>query len=945
MKVYIILKIILLFCFFEIAFHFQAKAQFNITYPAERSVFQRVNNVASVHIGGNILYQDAKIEAKLSPINGGQSMNWQEVNVVINRGQFYGEITYVSTGWYKLELRAVINGTQIGNIATINKVGVGEVFIIAGQSNAQGGSPPTGGFYTNTKFGATDDRVNCIDFLDESEQSLLPFPKISHLNAQTYLAPHGKASWCWGKLGDKIAQELNCPVLFFNAAEGGTRIEQWAQAAKGEPTNNFYENRVAPQGWPYAFLQKSLNYYASLYGLRAVLWHQGEEDGFLNTNQEKYRQALETLIVKSREHTGKNISWLVAKVSRSRVGTKETIINAQQAIIDKPNFNVFLGPETDEIQPNGYERDDLVHFRENGLIQLADAWANKIINEKFLLESKPFLANKLIGINLENCLVQNEINASLPVNYASPIWVWNGGASKLAAQQKKIVAFDENYGLVRDQNSNYLISPPFSYMPPSLDIVVEGTTKICSGEKLKISANTINNNYEWNSSETTKVIFIEKAGETFIKLSSSNIYGCKTTSETKFDLKILPLPKAPIIESVSATTFCEGESVELRGIESDNYSKIWSTQWVGNSVKIENTGQFFMQNIDENGCKSVSSNIVNVTVHPKPKVPTIDATNGLQFCKGDSLKLSTSNSSEFFWYINNEEYKTKLPTLFAKKAGNYSVKLKNEFGCISAISEIVKIIENDLPSAPFIYVNGKLNLCAGASSQLITDNIGNSYNWYSSPNNIEASTTNVLNISTDIAQNTSEKLYFLKITDNNNCVSARSNSLKITTKANPAKPIIEATGPLTLSFQGKNEENSTYNWIYNNAILTSNTPAIKAVGSGEYKLSVVSTYTIDNEVLKCQSQASNGVNFNSPMANIFVYPNPVNAGFLYIENKNNVVANSIKLFTFLGQQVFSGTNVNLSSRQSIATSHLKGLYILELLIDGEKFTKNIFIEK
>ncbi len=911
--------------------------------PVERSVFQRVNNMANIQIGGNILFENANIEAKLNPIKGGQNVGWHTINTTINKGQFVGEVTNISTGWYKLELRAIVNGVQVGDIISVEKVGVGEVFIIAGQSNAQGGRPPEGGFIDKTYFGATDDRVNCIDFYDNNEISILPFPKISQLKAETNIAPHGKASWSWGILGDKIASALNCPVLFFNAAEGATRAEQWAQAAKGETVYNFYENRNAPAGWPYAFLRKSLNYYASIFGLRAVIWHQGEEDSFYNTSQNKYIEALETVISKSREHSGKNITWMLAKVSRNRISTNENIKTAQQSIIDKPNFNVFLGPETDDIQPNNTDRDDGVHFHGNGFVQLANAWADKIINERFLAESKPFLAKKLIGINVETCEVDHEITVSLPNNYIKPIWIWNGGNSKAEAYSKTIVAFDENYGLVRDQYDNFIFSPPFSYSPPSLGIDF-GNPKICFGDKLKITANTFNNNYLWNTGENTKEIFIDKAGENTIKLSSTNIYGCRASKEATLNLQILPLPKAPVIEAITATTVCEGEFAELKGKENDNFIKIWSNAAEENTVKIAKSGNYFLQNIDSNGCKSASSNNITITVNSIPNKPTISAEDNNQFCKGDSLMLKTNISTEYFWYNNSIEYKTKQPILYINKPGKYSVKLKNDFNCFSALADAVSIDENNLPDTPIITAEGATNLCAGDATKISTNASAEKYNWFSASNNIEASITNSINITSNSAQASTEKFYFLKITDKNNCSSLPSNLVKIIVKAKPETPIINQIGAFSISNKGSNFSKINFVWWQNNQKLNFNSPEIKVSTSGEYRLSILELHKIDNQTLSCNSEISNAINYLVPEFNIIAYPNPVKGGYLYIETKDNVIANSIRIITLAGQEVFKLYNIDTSNRLLINVVELKGLYILELNIGGTIMNRNLFIE-
>lgn len=920
-------------------------SQIKVTLPVERSVFQRVNNVASIHIGGNISYQADQIQAKLTPIQGGQTIDWKQIDKSIKGGQFIGELPFVTSGWYKLEVRAMLNGNQIGDISTVSKVGVGEVFIIAGQSNAQGGRPPMGGFWDNTYYGANDDRVNCIDYYDFEESSLLPFPKITQLKAETNIAPHGQASWCWGVLGDRITKELNCPVLFFNAAAGGSRIEQWAQAARGEPTYNYYLNRLAPEGWPYAFLQKSLNYYSSLYGLRAIIWHQGEEDAAINTGTSKYKADLATVISKSRQHSGKNVSWMIAKVSRTRFGIKESIKLAQQMVIDSSDFNTFQGPDTDEIQPSADIRDDGVHFHSNGLIDLANVWADNILTENFFNRSKPFLANPLIGINTDKCNVTYEINASLPINYSNPTWVWNGGNSKQSTFSKTIIAFDENYGLVRDNNTNFLITPPFSFTPASLDIKLDQTPKICVGENLGLKAISLNNNFLWNTGDKTQNINISKSGDYNISVSSTDAYGCIAKAESKFNLQTLPLPPAPIVEALSTTNFCEGGKVEIKGKSNDNYSKIWNIGEQSNNIIVQKSGEYALQNVDNEGCKSVNSNIISVKVNPLPPKPKITTEGKAQFCNGDSLKLLATNSFEYLWKFGEKETKTNLGQTYIKAGGEYKVISKSEFGCVSAISDPIFVTELKLPDTPLIQTLKNNIFCAGDSTQIFTLNNAMAFNWYSTGGNIEASSTKSLNIYSSRNQSNTEKSYFLKITDQNNCVSFPSNNLKITVKANPDKPIIDQLGPYILvSKITKTNNPISFSWFIDNQKYDQALAEIKVQNGGIYSSAISETFILNNISLTCTSEASEGFKYTKPDDALILYPNPVVDGKLYVEMEDDKSNIGIKIFSPTGQQVFTATNVNTSSRILIMPQNLRGFFIVEINDGSKVYHKNIFIK-
>ncbi|MES2797523.1 MAG: sialate O-acetylesterase [Bacteroidota bacterium] len=935
-----------LFSFFIFACIVSSLAQIKVTMPVERSVFQRVNNVASIHIGGNVLYETDQIQAKITPIQGGQSKGWQSIDAKIGGGNFVGELSYVSAGWYKLEVRAMVSGVQVGEVSTVSKVGVGEVFIVAGQSNAQGGRPPLGGFYDNTYYGATDDRVNCIDYFDHDELSLLPFPKISQLKAETDISPHGHASWCWGLLGDKIAKELNVPVLFFNASEGGTRISQWAQAARGEPTYNYYLSIRAVEGWPYVILQKTLNYYASIYGARAILWHQGEDDGFINTNSEAYQSDLETVISKSREHIGKNISWMVAKVSRSRVGTKEAIREAQQRVADKSDFNVFPGPDTDVIQPSPDLRDDGVHFHGSGFIELADSWANQIINERFLLNSKPFLANPLVKMNVEKCNLSYQINASLPTNYSNPVWLWNNGNSKQESYSKTIIAYDENYGLVRDSNNNFLISPPFSYTPAGIEIKHEQQHKVCEGQSLKLIAESPNNNFQWNTGESTKSILVSKPGENIISVSSNDVYGCIAKAEARFNLKILPLPPSPKIEATSATSFCDGGKVEIKEISTNNYSKVWNTFETGNSINVSKSGNYFLQNQDENGCKSDSSNIIVVNVNSLPPKPEITTEGKYQFCSGDSLRLMTTNASEYLWKFGNNEVKTNSNTLYIKLGADYRVVTKNEFGCISSESDKVTITELQLPEAPIIEINGKNILCGDDSVEIFTKNNAKSYSWYSEGGNIEASTTATLRLAKINNQITLEKNYYLKTTDQNDCLSPKSNSIKIVIKPNPQKPIIEKVGPFTIraEIENNNENALSFNWVFDDKTIDLVSQELKIKNSGRYKVKAEQTYIIDNNKLSCFSEFSDEVRFDIPNEELILYPNPVADGKIFVETLSDLQNISIRIFTVMGEEVFSADNIETKSRREISLGKMNGYFVVIIQSGKNIYRRNVWIK-
>jgi Carbohydrate esterase, sialic acid-specific acetylesterase len=399
-------------------------AQLSINMPVERSVFQRVNNKATIQIGGVTDVFLSQIQVKLEVINGGIPISWTTINTNIEPGEFRAQIADVEAGWYELEVRGMYNGNQVG-FDEVEKVGIGEVFVISGQSNAQGGRYPDPEYSTQIYYGAQDDRVNGINFSTNDPNFVYPIPNISNILPITDLAPTGKASWCWALLGDHIAQNWNVPVLFLNTAITSTTMLTWSQAANNNSS-------------PYIYMKKSFDYYNKIFGIRAILWHQGESDTAYNfdsnpQNRIDFENNFMNLISKSREHLGGNVSWVIAKVSRlAYFLTSNNLLECQQNIAT--NYpNCFLGPSTDGIQPGQYERDGEVHFRAEGFIDLSDSWYNSINNSNFINNSNPISATNNLQVVDNQFIFGNSIAPRLGIveSISSGDWhdpaIWSSG--------------------------------------------------------------------------------------------------------------------------------------------------------------------------------------------------------------------------------------------------------------------------------------------------------------------------------------------------------------------------------------------------------------------------------------------------------------------------------------------------------------------------------------
>ena len=115
----------------------------SLSQPTGHAVFQRDgSNRADMTVAGQIASQAVtRIEARAVSMPGfsGSTTDWQVIDTTLPGGDFSGSLT-VTAGWYAIEVRAWNGGAMVA-AASVEQVGVGEVFVTAGQSNAGNYSP------------------------------------------------------------------------------------------------------------------------------------------------------------------------------------------------------------------------------------------------------------------------------------------------------------------------------------------------------------------------------------------------------------------------------------------------------------------------------------------------------------------------------------------------------------------------------------------------------------------------------------------------------------------------------------------------------------------------------------------------------------------------------------------------------------------------------------
>ena len=406
-----------------------------LTYPIYQGVYQRdASNYANIPVSGQVIGFPAstpgtyyvecvtnQLDQYGSVIAGTTSTTPISSNT--SKGYFNGYINRAK-GWYSLQVKYVFNATGYTS-STSSKFGVGDVFIIAGQSNGQGDNGSTTPTTVIPEWiVGNNEEWNCRKEFESR-------PSMTKISGTNLIGPAGNNSWCYGVLGKQISDvNSGMPVAFFNTCSGGSSVKNWSEGANsvttigyqnggvqwcsnfpalsGNPVEYFY-------GQPYLTLKNTLNWYVPMFGVRAVLWHQGEADADNNSTNTVlsrtgtlYRDYLNNVIAKSIEHSAiTDLNWMIAKVSYSDFNTaggdfeispsgtsqaENYAKNVRDSQGNSPDGvvtgNVLAGPLTDRYSGSstGFYRYDNTHFSEgngNGLTLLANLWQSPINSNTF----------------------------------------------------------------------------------------------------------------------------------------------------------------------------------------------------------------------------------------------------------------------------------------------------------------------------------------------------------------------------------------------------------------------------------------------------------------------------------------------------------------------------------------------------------------------------------
>ena len=274
-----------------------------------------------------------------------------------------GHVVVPAGGWYALEV--LRDGSRI---ARVERFGVGEVFVVSGQSNSSN--------YGEERFGALDDRVSSFD---GKHWSLACDPMPGAQDTSVGGSP-------WPLCGSMLRAALDVPVAFALSGCGGTSIREWQHDAFAER-----------DGRRIVLFDALAQRVEALRHFRALLWHQGESDAYDGMDTERYIALFQRLKHALIDVTGVDSAWMVANttfVPSSMDDKPGDVRRANQAQLRRAQQELWSrgialeGPDTDDLLGDMRHSQDGIHFSKRGLEVHAQRWFERLLAQ-FFAESRP----------------------------------------------------------------------------------------------------------------------------------------------------------------------------------------------------------------------------------------------------------------------------------------------------------------------------------------------------------------------------------------------------------------------------------------------------------------------------------------------------------------------------------------------------------------------------
>lgn len=192
-----------------------------------------------------------------------------------------------------------------------------------------------------------------------------------------------------------------------------------------------------------------------------------------------------------------------------------------------------------------------------------------------------------------------------------------------------------------------------------------------------------------------------------VQVSYTTNYGCNSAISDAVAVTNFERPATPSITAKTKLGWCFGtpiaavlESSDLEGGLATKYE--WSNKATSKLANIDKDGSYTVRLINPDGCYSLASSPVVITVLPLPAAPSIATVNGASpfFCvKSESGTLNTvslvaTTTNDVIW---STKFEGKI-LADLKTSGTYTATARDVNGCISLNSNVIKVVAQANPT-------------------------------------------------------------------------------------------------------------------------------------------------------------------------------------------------------------------------------------------------------
>jgi Domain of unknown function (DUF303). len=244
-------------------------AAVGLSSPLDYQVFQRQSSLrGSIVVRGHVAVPTDHVQVRIAgkSLLGQLPGRWNDIPFDAQTGDFSAKLLAVAGGFYEVDVKTMLGQRETSEVS-VPHVGVGEVFVVSGQSNS-------------TNYGEvrqkTQTRMVSTFSGDNWRLADDPQPGVQDGSSKGSFIP---------SFGDELYRKYGVPVGIASMGHGSTSVRRWLPAGEPVevmPTKASYvvrrkDGTLLSDGTLFNGMVARMNQFGD-HGFRAVLWHQGESD-------------------------------------------------------------------------------------------------------------------------------------------------------------------------------------------------------------------------------------------------------------------------------------------------------------------------------------------------------------------------------------------------------------------------------------------------------------------------------------------------------------------------------------------------------------------------------------------------------------------------------------------------------------------------------------------